>query len=84
MTNLDMTRPYITVLGPGISHKYVQDGKKFDVAGKQIGAKYLCDQCGFVAKTKAGLDAHVRAKHNDSEPEEEAQDGLERGGPPWK
>jgi hypothetical protein len=39
MAQLDRKRPFATVFGEHLDHTYVQDEKKFDHAGNELGAK---------------------------------------------
>lgn len=39
MAKLDRSRPFGEVFGEHPDHKYVQDGKKFDHQGDEIGGK---------------------------------------------
>lgn len=38
-----------------------------------------CQACGFVAKTSAGLSAHIRANHQNQMVDEDAREALNKG-----
>jgi len=53
-------------------------GAVLDVAG-QDEQERTCQACGFVAKTKAGLAAHMRANHLSQMIDADAREALENG-----